>query len=44
MNILLGDTVELVEQFNKEIKLNFSTLKNKEEKQKTLHELLMGLK
>lgn len=44
MNILLGDTVELVEQYNKEIKLNFSTLKNKEEKQKTLHELLMGLK
>ncbi|MGL4955300.1 MAG: BREX system Lon protease-like protein BrxL [Cetobacterium sp.] len=44
MNILLGDTVELVEQYNKEIKLTFSTLKNKEEKQKTLHELLMGLK
>lgn len=44
MNILLGDTVELVEQYNKEIKLYFNTLKNKEEKQKTLHELLMGLK
>ncbi|MGL4861610.1 MAG: BREX system Lon protease-like protein BrxL [Cetobacterium sp.] len=44
MNILLGDTVELVEQYNKEIKLYFNTLKNKEEKQKTLHELLMDLK
>ena len=43
-NILLLDTIILVEKPDKEIQMYINKLKNKEEKQKTLHELLMGLK